>query len=85
MELYNVLKSLNVDELKTVKKIATELINYLKEYCLNNGINTINLEVREDNFSAISLYEKNGFKLQGVRKNYYDCKDALIYWYYIND
>ena len=26
MELYNVLKSLNVDELKTVKKIATELI-----------------------------------------------------------
>ena len=59
--------------------IATELINYLKEYCLNNGINTINLEVREDNFSAIS------FKLQGVRKNYYDCKDALIYWCYIND
>ena len=26
MELYNVLKSLNVDELKTVKKIATDLI-----------------------------------------------------------
>ena len=26
VELYNVLKSLNVDELKTVKKIATDLI-----------------------------------------------------------
>lgn len=39
------------------------------------------LEVRYDNYSAIKLYEKLGFKKSGIRKNYYKHgKDAIIMW-----
>lgn len=40
------------------------------------------LEVRDDNYPAIALYESLGFRVEGVRKNYYaDVKrDGLIYW-----
>ncbi|MDQ0508315.1 ribosomal-protein-alanine N-acetyltransferase [Aedoeadaptatus ivorii] len=40
------------------------------------------LEVRDDNYPAIVLYESLGFRVEGVRKNYYaDVKrDGLIYW-----
>ena len=40
------------------------------------------LEVRDDNYPAIKLYESLGFQLEGVRKNYYAHvkRDGLIYW-----
>lgn len=40
----------------------------------------ISLEVRESNKTAISLYEKLGFKVEGQRKNFYSApkEDALI-------
>jgi ribosomal-protein-alanine N-acetyltransferase len=40
------------------------------------------LEVRPSNPSAISLYEKLGFRARGVRRGYYldDHEDALIMW-----
>ena len=39
------------------------------------------LEVRDGNIPAIKLYESFGFKVEGVRKKYYDNKfDALIMW-----
>lgn len=40
------------------------------------------LEVRESNVSALSLYEKFGFKIAGKRKSYYSnpSEDALILW-----
>ncbi len=40
----------------------------------------ITLEVREHNLPAISLYEKNGFRTVGRRKNYYAeiHEDALL-------
>jgi [ribosomal protein S18]-alanine N-acetyltransferase len=44
------------------------------------------LEVRRSNHAAVCLYEKNAFKLTGVRKNYYPAQakdgadeDALLY------
>lgn len=44
------------------------------------GIDTT-LEVRVDNFSAIALYEKLGFKREGIRKRYYkNGNDAIIMW-----
>ena len=36
------------------------------------------LEVRQSNFKAINLYEKCGFKVIYVRKNYYKDENALI-------
>jgi len=40
------------------------------------------LEVREDNYTAIRLYERFGFIRAGKRKKYYDKgkKDAIIMW-----
>ncbi len=40
---------------------------------------SVMLEVRESNFSAIKLYEKAGFTTISVRKNYYfDGENALV-------
>ncbi len=44
-------------------------------------ITRMTLEVRDNNIPAIKLYENFGFKVEGVRKKYYDNKyDALIMW-----
>ncbi len=59
--------------------IATLLLNHILNICKEKGIKTINLEVNEENFSAISLYQKFGFKECGRRKQYYDNKyDAIL-------
>ena len=45
------------------------------------GITAPTLEVRESNAAARALYEKFGFKAEGVRKNFYpDKENAVIYW-----
>ncbi|MBO4380597.1 MAG: ribosomal protein S18-alanine N-acetyltransferase [Clostridia bacterium] len=47
----------------------------------NLGVERMTLEVRDGNVPAIKLYESFGFKVEGVRKKYYDNKfDALIMW-----
>ena len=47
------------------------------------SMNGMLLEVRPSNLPAKALYEKSGFKLIGVRKNYYPAKagreDALVF------
>lgn len=53
------------------KGIATKLVFELEKLCIEKCIEYINLEVRESNFSAISLYTKFGFEKVGLRKNYY--------------
>lgn len=51
--------------------IATKLVCELEKLSLEKGIEYINLEVRESNSKAISLYTKYGFEKVGLRKNYY--------------
>ena len=59
--------------------IATLLLNHILNICKEKDIQTVNLEVNEENFSAISLYQKFGFKECGRRKQYYDNKyDAIL-------
>lgn len=57
-------------------KLIKELILQAKE----KGISQVVLEVRVSNIPAINLYEKNGFKMCGVRKGFYDFpkEDAYI-------
>lgn len=38
----------------------------------------ITLEVKMDNFPAISLYEKNGFERKAIRKGYYNGIDGIL-------
>lgn len=60
--------------------IANKLLNILEEKGHERGINAFFLEVRESNEAAIKLYEKQGFKHLGKRKNFYEKprEDALI-------
>lgn len=59
--------------------IATLLLQHIFDFCKKRQIHKIHLEVNEENFSAISLYQKLGFKECGRRKHYYDNKyDAIL-------
>lgn len=60
------------------QNIASKLIQYIKD---NFDIETITLEVRSNNQSAINLYQKNGFSIINIRKNYYENDDALVMQY----
>lgn len=65
--------SVFVDNKYRNRHIATNLIIKLME-----ENKTITLEVKEDNFAALALYNNLGFKIVATRKKYYDDKDAYI-------
>lgn len=48
-------------------KLLDHLINYAKEV----GASEIWLEASTKNIAAVNLYEKYGFNIQSIRKNYY--------------
>lgn len=62
------------------KGIADSLIARLDECMESKNLSFISLEVRVSNAPAISLYEKNGYKNLGKRKNFYrlPTEDAYI-------
>ena len=60
------------------RKIATKLMNHMLNLCKEKQCENITLEVRIDNHSAISLYEKFQFQKIATRKNYYQTKDAWL-------
>ena len=64
------------------KGIATQLVSGLIEEGENRGIEDFTLEVRRGNDAGRALYEKFGFRVEGVRKGYYqkEKEDALIMW-----
>lgn len=61
---------------------GSRIIEKLLELCGLNGIKSLTLEVRNSNLPAQKLYEKYGFRAEGVRKGYYTDtgEDALIMW-----
>lgn len=60
--------------------IASKLLEELLNYCKNQGCISYTLEVRSSNIAAQSLYEKHGFKQNGIRKRYYEDnnEDAIL-------
>lgn len=73
------LLSIVVDKSKTRQGIASLMLEDLIEYCTQNSIREIILEVRKSNTSAQNLYSKYGFKQISIRKNYYDnIENAII-------
>ena len=53
--------------------------NFLLNYMINLLKKNITLEVKEDNYSAIKLYEKNKFEKKAIRKGYYNGIDGIRY------
>ena len=59
------------------KGIGTELIDSLLSYASNNkNIEIVELEVKSDNYAAISLYERFGFEEIGYYENYFRYEDG---------
>jgi len=58
------------------------LLTALLTKAVQRKLERATLEVRDSNVSALSLYEKFGFKIAGKRKRYYSNppEDALILW-----
>ena len=53
--------------------------NYLLTTLLKKEKKDITLEVKETNYPAIKLYEKNGFLKKAIRKNYYGEINGILY------
>ena len=66
------------------KGAGQSLIDGLHKIAKEREMIGITLEVRMNNGPAQRLYMRNGYKVEGLRKNYYaDTKeDALIMWKY---
>ena len=64
------------------RKIGEGIIGVMIDFTSGEGIAHHTLEVRRSNVPAINLYEKFGFRTEGVRKKYYqnNGEDALIMW-----
>jgi len=64
------------------KGIGEQLIQGLINYCVDNNIDNMTLEVRKSNIVAQNLYKKYGFIDYGIRPNYYsdDGEDAIVMW-----
>ena len=62
--------------------IASKLLEEFLDYCKLQGCVAYTLEVRSSNIAAQSLYEKHGFKQNGIRKRYYEDnnEDAILMW-----
>ena len=69
-----------VKEKHRQKKIASTLLNKAIQSAKDYELSILNLEVRDSNFAAISLYKKYGFYEIGRRKNYYKnpTEDAIL-------
>ena len=71
-----------VDERFRRQGVAAMLLRELIDNAGQKGITSFTLEVRESNRPAICLYERFGFRSEGVRPGFYEkpAEDALIMW-----
>jgi len=59
--------------------MARQLIGVAEEHVVDQGGESLTLEVRESNHAAVALYDRLGFVLAGRRPTYYtDGEDALV-------
>ncbi len=61
------------------KGLGTLMINELLDFSRQLGVDTMSLEARASNRSAIMLYSRLGFEQSGIKKGYYigDHEDAI--------
>ena len=65
--------------------VASKLVEALIDMAREKEMIGLTLEVRVSNIAALNLYEKYGFKSEGIRKRYYadTGEDAIIMWKYL--
>ena len=64
------------------RALASLLLTHVLDDAVRLGAEKATLEVRRSNEGALKLYERFGFEVGGVRKEYYrqPVEDALILW-----
>jgi ribosomal-protein-alanine N-acetyltransferase len=74
--------NLAVDPAWRARGVGSALLARLLEETAGDTERGYTLEVRVSNHGAIRLYERFGFRAQGVRRGYYtdNREDALIMW-----
>lgn len=62
--------------------VATRMLGTVLARSVEEGMTEFTLEVRAGNRPAIALYEKYGFRTEGIRAGFYEkpVEDALIMW-----
>jgi ribosomal-protein-alanine N-acetyltransferase len=77
------INSLAVDEPWRRQGLATRLLKQVFQDAVASGAKTATLEVRRSNTAARVLYERLGFRVEAVRRDYYQepREDALILWH----
>ena len=62
--------------------IARKMMKHVLQDSLIKGMTAFTLEVRAGNQPAIALYERFGFRTEGIRQAFYEdpVEDALIMW-----
>ena len=76
------INSLAVDEKWRRRGIARRLLQHVFHESVAAGARSATLEVRQSNTAGRALYERLGFAVEGVRREYYQHprEDALILW-----
>jgi len=76
------INSLAVAEPWRRRRMATRLLEAVFDAARREGATAATLEVRESNQAARQLYERLGFRVEGVRRAYYQAprEDAIILW-----
>lgn len=59
--------------------VGKKLIETLENKFRKENFSKMTLEVKDDNYNAISFYEKHNFVCIGKKPRYYGTKDALFY------
>lgn len=64
------------------RKLGERLLTELIQFAARREMKRMTLEVRVSNEVALGLYEKFGFKVEGIRRGYYsdNGEDAFIMW-----
>lgn len=64
------------------KGVGDKIVKKMVEIAEDKEMIGLTLEVRTSNEAALKLYKNNGFKLEGIRKEYYEDnkEDAYIMW-----
>lgn len=58
--------------------IGSKLVKFVEAYSKTKKIDTVSLEVSVNNFTAKTLYEKLGYKVRRIRKEYYKDKSDAV-------
>ena len=76
------INSLAVDEPWRRHGVARVLLQAVMRDAVDSGARGATLEVRQSNAAARALYEGLGFRVEGVRRDYYQDprEDALVLW-----